>query len=303
MPKIFQNRRGDAVYAAQLKAHSSFYEAWQRLKRRPAAMISLAGIVIIVLLAVFADVLADYNTMAVAQNGAEKLQGPSLTHILGTDKFGRDLFARIIHGARIALIMGVGATAISMFIAVMLSSIGALCGSRVDNIIMRVMDILSSIPGLVIALAICAGLGAGLWQLVVALTVQAIPYQTRMVRSRALSIAQNEYIEAARIQGAGTGHIIMKHLFPNLASIIIVTATGNVSYNILMGATLSFIGLGVAAPRPEWGLMLSESMSYMARYPYITIAPGCAIVLTALCINTFGDCLRDAFDPQLKGRA
>lgn len=298
-----KRRRGDAAYANQLKAHSSMYEAWERLKHRPAAMISLAGIILIVLLAVFADVLADYNTMAVAQNAAEKLQGPSLRHILGTDKFGRDLFARIIHGARIALIMGVGATFLSMLIAVILASLGALCGNKVDNIIMRVMDILSSIPGLVIALAICAGLGAGLWQLVVALTVQAIPYQTRMVRSRALSIAQNEYIEAARLQGAGIGHIIVRHLLPNLASIVIVTATGNVSYNILMGATLSFIGLGVAAPRPEWGLMLSESMTYMARYPYITIVPGCAIVLTALCINTFGDCLRDAFDPQLKGRA
>ena len=300
---LFRRRRGDSVYAEQLKAHSSGYEVWVRLRKQPVAMISLAGIVLIVLLAVFADFLADYDTLAIAQDASVKLQGPSWQHIFGTDRFGRDLFARIIHGARIALIMGVGATVLSMAIATVLASIGALLGNRADNIIMRVMDILSSIPGLVIALAICAGLGAGLWQLVVALTVQAIPYQTRMVRSRALSIVQNEYIEAARTMGAGMGHIILHHLIPNLASIIIITATGNVAYNILMGATLSFIGLGVAAPRPEWGLMLSESMTYMARYPYVTIVPGCAIVLTALCVNTFGDYLRDAFDPQLKGRA
>lgn len=303
MLRHLKKRQGDAVYAEQLKTHSSAYEAWQRLRHQPVAMISLAGIIVIVLVAIFADFLADYDTLAVAQNAAEKLQGPSLQHIFGTDRFGRDLFARIIHGARIALVMGVLATALSMLVAVILASLGALCGNRVDNFIMRIMDILSSIPGLVIALAICAGLGAGLWQLVVALTVQAIPYQTRMVRSRALSIAQNEYIEAARTMGAGTGHIIKQHLLPNLASIIIVTATGNVAYNILMGATLSFIGLGVAAPRPEWGLMLSESMNSMTRYPHVAIVPGCAIVLTALCINTFGDYLRDAFDPQLKGRA
>ena len=294
---------GNDVYTNQTKAHSSWYEAWQRLRHQPIAMIALGGIILIILLAIFADLLADYNSMAIAQNAADKLQGPSWNHLLGTDKFGRDLFARIIHGGRIALLMGVVSTAMSLLIATLLACIGALGGNRVDNVIMRIMDILSSIPGLVIALAICAGLGAGLWQLIVALTVQAIPYQTRMVRSRALSIAQNEYVEAARTMGSGNGHIIFRHLMPNLASIIIVTGTGNVAYNILMGATLSFIGLGVAAPRPEWGLMLSESMMYMARYPYITIVPGLAIVLTALCFNTFGDYLRDAFDPQLKGKA
>lgn len=288
---------------ASMRTKGSGSEVMHRLMRRPMAVIALIYCVLIVLVAIFADVLADYETLAIAINSSIKQQGPSWSHLLGTDQYGRDMLARIIHGARTALLMGVVSAAITQVIAVILSAVGSIYGGIVDNIIMRIMDILSSLPGLVIALAICAGLGQGLWQLIVALTVQGIPYQTRLMRSRALGVAQMEYVEAARALGAKNGHNILHHFTPNMASIMIVSCTSNVSYNILMGTTLSFVGLGVAAPRPEWGMMLNEGMTYMSRYPHLIIIPGVALVLTALFINTLGDCLRDAFDPQLKGKA
>lgn len=277
-------------------------EVWYRLRKNPGAMISLAGIILVVFFAIFADVIADYGAQVIAQSASDKLQFPSLAHWFGTDRFGRDIFARIVHGARAAVLMGVLASFISVFVALILSSLGALYGGVVDNIVMRIADVMSSIPALVIALAICAGLGQGLWQLIVALSIQGIPYQIRIIRSKALTVAQAEYIEAVRSLGAGTTRILFKHLFPNLMSIIIVNGTSNVSYNIIMGATLSFIGIGIKAPNPEWGMMLSEGMVFITNYPYLVIIPGMAIVFTALCINTFGDYLRDALDPQLKGR-
>jgi peptide/nickel transport system permease protein len=288
---------------SEIQARGTFAEAWSRLRRRPVAMLSLTGVVLVCFVAVFGDLIADYDKMALAQHANEKYLSFSARHIMGTDRFGRDTFARIVHGARTDLFLGVGATIISMSVSVLLASVSALKGGTVDNVIMRVIDILGSIPALVIALAICAGLGRGIMPLLVALSIQAIPYQTKMIRSNALTVAQMEYIEAARALGANSMHVALRHLIPNIASIIIIVSTANVSYNILMGATLSFIGIGIEAPRPEWGMMLSESLNSMTRYPLLVILPGCAIVLTALCINTLGDSLRDALDPKLKGKA
>ncbi|MDR1321045.1 MAG: ABC transporter permease [Gracilibacteraceae bacterium] len=292
----------NALLAKRVKARSAWAETWDRLKQQPVAMIALGGIVLIFLIAIFGDLIANYKDLAIAQNAAEKLQPPSLRHLFGTDRFGRDMFARIVHGTRIAIAMGFVSTLAAIFVSVIMSCLAAIYGNRTDNFVMRVVDVISSIPNLVMAIAICSGLGQGLWQLVVALAFGSIPYATKMCRSVALSVVQNEFIEATRALGGGTWYTIRRHLLPNIASITIVTFTGTAAFNILMGATLSFIGLGVKAPRPEWGLMLSESMSYMTRYPYLAIVPGLAIVLTALCINTFGDYLRDALDPQLKGK-
>jgi peptide/nickel transport system permease protein len=238
--------------------------------------------------------------MQIPQN---KLLVPGLEHIFGTDNFGRDMFARIIHGARVILLVGGGAVSIAAVIAITLGCCASLFGGKVDLVIMRIIDILNSIPSLVISLAICAGLGNGIWQLIVALSVSNVAMYTRMIRSKAISIVNMEYIESARVLGGSTSHIIIRHLVPNLISVILVTGTAQISINITMCATLSFIGLGIQAPRPEWGLMLSGGIAHMLRYPYMVIIPGLAIVITSLCISTFGDCLRDAFDPQLKGRA
>jgi peptide/nickel transport system permease protein len=298
-PSQAPNLANEGIY----KKRSQFSEVWSRLKQQKVAMISLAGIIILVLIAVFADVIANYDTKAIAQNVMEKLQEPSAKHWFGTDGYGRDYFARIIHGVRTAMLMGVFASLVSIIVSTLLAVFAAYFGGKSDMIIMRAMDVLSSIPSLIISIAIVAGLGNGLWQLVVALAAGSIAPNVRMIRSVALGVSKMEYIEAAVAQGASTGRIMTKYIFPNIISIVIIQATQMVGGNILFGASLSFIGLGIKPPRPEWGVMLSQGMSNMQLHPFLVIIPGVAIVITSLVIMTFGDCLRDAYDPHLKGKA
>lgn len=284
------------------KRNSSFFETWRRLQAQPVAMICLVLIAFIVIVAIFADIIVDYDD-AVKQVAADKLMHPCAEHIFGCDQYGRDMFARIVHGTRIDLLVGICASVCSLIVSVILATCSALFGGKVDMVIMRIVDVLCSVPALVIALAICGGLGNGIWQLIIALTIPSIGMHTKMVRSQALPLASKEFIEASTILGCDTLHKILRHLVPNLASIIIINITASVAQNIMMCATLSFIGLGIKAPMPEWGLMLSEGLNYMVRHPHMVAVPALTLLLTTLCINTFGDYLRDAFDPQLKGRA
>lgn len=286
----------------QEKCCSPMRESWDRLMKRPAGVISLAIIVIILLVAILAGVIVPYED-AIRQVAGQKYLPPSPEHLFGCDNYGRDLFARIVHGTRIDLAMSLSATTIAVFIGTILACLCAYYGGKVDMIIMRISEVISSIPGMVLALAICAGIGSGMWQLVVAMIAGTLPLHIRMIRSMALSINSIEYIEAAKAQGAGPFRILLKHYVPNIISIVILQYTQCVSVCIVMGSTLSFIGLGVKSPTPEWGMLLSEGMTYMAMCPWMTIAPGIAIVITALAISTFGDCLRDAFDPKLKVNA
>lgn len=266
-------------------------------------MVSLAGILVIIIVAIFADVIADYSTMVIQQDVYNKFLTSTSEHWLGTDHLGRDIFGRIIHGTRTALLMGFGANMLTCTIALLLACSCAFFGGKVDLITMRFVDVLASLPALVLALAICAGLGSGLWQLIVALAVGNIAPITQMFRSSALSEANKEYMEAGKAMGASTFWLIVRYLLPNIFSIILIQLTSYVAINILMGATLSFIGLGVKAPRPEWGMMLAEGLQYYTIYPRLVIIPGLFLVFAALCIMTFGDCLRDAFDPKLKGKS
>jgi peptide/nickel transport system permease protein len=286
-----------------IKRRSQFTEVWSRLRVRPTSMISLAGIIILILIAIFANLIADYDSVVIAHNIPDRLQPPSMQYWFGTDMFGRDIFARIIHGVRTAMLMGFVTTLVSISISTVLACWCAYFGGIADNIIMRIVDVLTSIPSLLIAITIVASLGNGMWQLVVALSIGSIPMLTRMIRSSAISIVNMEYIESAKAIGAKTGRIISKHLFPNIISMVIVQGTAGVARTILIGAMLSFVGLGVRSPMPEWGLMLNEGMALMRTHSYMVMFPGIAIILTSLCIMTFGDDLRDAFDPQLKGRA
>lgn len=292
-----------AAQGETLQKKGQLSEAWDRLKKRPSAMLALGGLIFIVLVAVFADVIADYDTMVIQQDVYQKFAGFSSEHWLGTDYLGRDLFGRIVHGTRTALLMGFGANLITIVIALALSCCSAFFGGKVDLIIMRCVDVLCSMPSMVLSLAICAGLGNGLWQLIIALAVGNIGPITLMFRSNAISITNMEYMEAGKALGASNLWLIVRYVIPNMLSIILIQMASYVSINILMGATLSFIGLGVKAPRPEWGMILSEGLQYFTVYPRIVIVPGLALMFTALCITTFGDCMRDAFDPKLKGRA
>lgn len=285
------------------KKNSQLYEVWGRLRKNRRAMISLGGVILLFLVAIFADFIADYNETAVKQDIVNRLLSPSAAHWFGTDVFGRDLFARIVHGSRIAILLGFGATAISIIFATAIGATSAYFGGKIDNVVTRIIDTLMSIPSLLLALSIVAGFGVGLPQLVIALAAGQIANFTRIIRSAALVVVNQEYIEAAKVLGASNSWIVLRYVVPNIIGTILIQGTMQVSANILMGATLSFVGLGAQVPRPEWGAMLGEGLAFMQYKPYLVIIPGICLMLTALSINTFGDCLRDAFDPRLKGKA
>ena len=294
--------------APRLKKNSQAAEVWQSLIHRPAALIALIGCGIILFLAVFADLLVPYD-VAIRQAGKIKLLAPLTTdiygkmHLLGTDNLGRDILARVIHGARTAMEIGLLSSLISLVISTILACLCAMLGGWVDNVIMRIVDVISCVPGMVVALAICAALGNGIPQLLVALTISSLPLHVKMIRSVALTVAKKDFVESAVALGATPWYIMIKHLVPNLASVILINGTAQVSINIMQGATLGFIGLGVKAPTPEWGTMLADGLSYTMKDQFMVYIPGIVLCLAALSINTLGDCLRDALDPQLKGKA
>lgn len=283
------------------KKHGQLFEVWRALLKNRTAVAAMIFIIILILVAVFADVIADYKTVVIKNNVSQRLQPPSKEHWFGTDGYGRDIFARIVHGTRISLQIGIFTTLMSMAGGMIVGSVAGFYGGTVDSIIMRICDIFMSIPAILMAMAIVAALGQGLFNLMIALTVTSIPTFARIMRSQILTIRESEYVEAARASGSSDAAIIFEHIIPNAVGPLIVQATLGVATGILSAAGLSYVGLGVEPPRPEWGAMLSEARSYMRQYPYLLIFPMIMIVLTALSFNLFGDGLRDAMDPRLKG--
>ena len=277
-----------------------FGEVWYRLKKSKTAMLGLVILTIILLMAVFADFIIDYQTNAIDQNIANKLQPPSRAHWFGTDSYGRDLFARVIHGARSSLAIGVAATVGSVLISGLIGSICGYYGGKLDNTLMRVLDTFMAIPSELLALAIVASLGPNMINLLISVTISRIPPFTRIVRASILSVVDQEYIEAAKACGTSNAEIILRHVLPNAMGPIIIQATMGVGRMILTAAGMSFIGMGVQPPVPEWGSLLAEGREYMRYVPSLTIFPGIAIILTSLSLNLLGDGLRDALDPKLR---
>ena len=273
---------------------------WRRLKKNKVSMVGLCVVVFFCLLAIFASVIASYEGVALAQNIPNRLQPPSREHIMGTDGFGRDVFARIVHGTRFSLAIGLGTTLASMIIGGTLGSIAGFYHGWIDSIITRIMDALLCIPSILLALAVVGALGGGMVNLMIALTIAQIPVFTRIVRSTVLTLRDIDYIRAARSCGADDTRIISKHIIPNAMGPIIVQATQQVALMILSAAGLSFLGLGVEVPRPEWGVMLAEARDFIRTRPSLIIFPGVTIVVCALSFNLLGDGLRDALDPRLK---
>lgn len=227
-------------------------------------------------------------------------QGPSAEHWFGTDHIGRDVFARVVHGAKISMTIGVASTVISVVIG---SFIGAVCGyfgGRVDNIIMRIFDIIMCIPGMLLIIALVAALGIGVGNLLIAMIVSMVPGTVRFVRATVLNLTDMEYIQCARTYGTTNFTIITRHVLPNALGPIIILMASNVAAAIMAAASYSFLGFGVQPPTPEWGAMVAESRQYMRQAPHLTIFPGLAIVVAAMSINLIGDGLRDALDPRLK---
>ena len=282
------------------KKKSQISMVWGRLKRNKMAVIGLVILCLIALAAIFADVFFDYEAMAVKQNAMIRLSPPSREHLLGTDEVGRDILARIVYGARISLPVAV---ATILFAAVIGGMLGALAGygsKRTDNIIMRIMDMFLAIPSTLLAIAIVAALGSSIQNMMIAITISNIPPFARIVRSSVITIRNEEYIEAARAIGAHDWRIILRHIIPNAMAPLIVQATMCVAGSILSIASLSFLGLGIQPPTPEWGSMLSNGRQYIRAAWWVCTFPGIAIMLSILSLNLLGDGLRDALDPKLK---
>lgn len=273
-------------------------ETWSRLKKNRVAFTSFWLLVVFLLIAVFADVIAPYSYSE--QNLMNIFQAPSREHLFGTDQYGRDIFSRVLYGSRISLSVGFIAVGVALIAGGILGSIAGFYGGHVDNIIMRCMDILLSIPSVLLALAIVATFGTSVVNLMIATGISTVPGYARLVRASILSIKDQEFVEAAKAVGTGDAEIIVRHILPNCLAPILVQATFGVATAILTVAGLSFVGLGLQPPIPEWGSMLSDARNFIRNYAYMMVSPAVAIALTVFCLNSLGDGLRDALDPKLR---
>ena len=281
-----------------IRQNSPWMEVLSRFMRNRLAMLGAIILILLILSAVFADVLAPYGLDD--QDVSRALQGPSSEHLFGTDKFGRDQFSRVLYGGRISLRVGIVAVGVALLFGGTLGVIAGYVGGKVDSVIMRVMDVLMAVPGMLLAVAIAASLGAGLGNMMIAIGIGNVPGYARITRAAVMSAKGNEYVEAARATGAGNLRIILRHILPNSIAPVIVQATLGVASSITACAMLSLLGLGAAPPTPEWGGMLSTARDYLRTHAYMAIFPGLFIMITVFSLNVMGDGLRDAIDPRLK---
>ncbi len=290
----------------QLEAPSGLWsDAWRRLLRNPGALLGMFLVLLFVLAAVFASLVAPYEpleqNLSLVRNGC--CPGPSSDHLFGVDLLGRDVFTRILYGARFSLLIGVVSVAIGLSVGLVLGAIAGYVGGFVDALIMRCMDVMLSIPGLLFAIGLVALLGAGLYQIMIAVGVTNIPIFARLLRGSVLAQRENDFVLAARAIGVRRRHILASHILPNAISPVIVQGTLALATAIIDVAGLGFLGLGPQDPStPEWGTMLTDANEYLQSAPFLAIIPGLAIVLSVLGFNLIGDGLREALDPKLRGR-
>lgn len=274
-------------------------EAFKRLLRNKAAIIGGIIFLCVVMVAVFADVIAPYGYEE--QSLQEQYLPPfSENHIFGTDNLGRDIFSRVVYGARLSLSVGIVSVAIAMVAGIIIGIFSGYCGGIVDNILMRLMDILLAIPAILLAICISASLGSGLLNLMIAVGISTVPTYARIARASVMMTKGEDFIEAARATGAGHIRLVIKYISPNIVAPLVVQATLGVAVAIISTAALGFLGLGIQPPQSEWGTMLDSTRNYMLSYPYLCVFPGLAIAITILSLNLLGDGLRDALDPKLK---
>lgn len=273
---------------------------WNELKKNKRSLLGFYFIVILVILALFAKYIAPYGMTA--QNLQGTMQTPSMQHWFGTDDLGRDVLSRIIFGTRISLTIGIASITIAIFFGTILGVISGYFGGVFDNIIMRITDLMLSIPSILLAIALVAAFGSSLFNLIIAIGIGNIPIFIRITRSAVMSVKEEQFIEAATATAMTDWKIIIRHVLPNSLSPIIVQATMGVASAILSAAGLGFIGLGIEASQAEWGTMLNAGRPYIRTHAYLTIFPGIAIMLTILSFNLLGDGLRDAIDPKLRSK-
>jgi peptide/nickel transport system permease protein len=277
--------------------------AWSKLRyyagSHPLGVVGAAIMLVFVFAAVFAPLLTGYDPTATSP--AVALKPPSAAHIFGADAMGRDIYARIVYGARISLAVGLGSTFLGSVFGVVLGLASGYIGGWVDLIVQRVVDVLQAVPLLVLALVMAAALGPALDNTIVAIAIPLIPYTARVIRSSTLALREQPFVEAARAIGMSEFRIAVRHVLPNTIAPLIVIMTAQLGAAILTEASLSFLGLGVPEPHPSWGRMLSESAAeYVRTAPWLVIFPGIAISLSVFGTNLFGDALRDILDPRLR---
>ena len=281
-----------------MKKQSSVLEIWDAIRRNKAAMLGLVILLLFILITIFADLIAPYEL--VTTQTRDILQPPSAQHWFGTDDLGRDVFARVIHATRVSLAIGLIATVLSVLVGGILGSVAGYKGGKLDEFLMRLMDALMCIPSTLLALAIVAALGTSMTNLILAITISSVPGVARVIRAVIINIVDEDYITAAISYSENDYRIITRYVLPNAVGPVIVYATMSISATILTAAGLSFIGMGVQPPTPEWGYMISEAQGSMRYASYLIMFPGFALLLASLAFNLLGDGLQDALDPKMR---
>lgn len=281
-----------------MKKQSRVLEIWDAIRRNKAAMLGLVILLLFILITIFADLIAPYKL--VTTQTRDILQPPSAQHWFGTDDLGRDVFARVIHATRVSLAIGLIATVLSVLVGGILGSVAGYKGGKLDEFLMRLMDALMCIPSTLLALAIVAALGTSMTNLILAITISSVPGVARVIRAVIINIVDEDYITAAISYSENDYRIITRYVLPNAVGPVIVYATMSISATILTAAGLSFIGMGVQPPTPEWGYMISEAQGSMRYASYLIMFPGFALLLASLAFNLLGDGLQDALDPKMR---
>ncbi len=301
-----------ATSATEYRPTSLWRITWRRLRRQRSAQVGGAILLALVFIAIFAPVLAPYDPLEVliGKEDVRKREAPCIhllgcppdkpQHIMGIDGNFRDVFSRVLYGTRVSLFVGFTTVTFAIVAGTLLGAISGYAGGWVDNVIMRLMDVLMAFPSLLLAIAIVAVLGRGLQNALLAIAIVSTPVYARVVRASVLSLKEREFVQASRALGAGHGHILLRRILPNALPPLIVQATLGVATAILDAAALSFLGLGAQPPTPEWGTMLGTERNQVFTAPHLVFFPGLAIMITVLAFNLLGDGLRDALDPRLK---
>lgn len=303
MPKLFtpamQKQANRKAKSNAIREGSSLgREAFKRLKRNRTAIVGMTIIVLLLLLAIFADFIAPYHYAK--QDYSAILQPPSAQHWFGTDQLGRDVFSRCVYGARYSIPIGLACVLSSLIVGGLIGSTAAFFGGQADTILMRIMDVFQSIPSMLMSIAIIAALGNGVSKLIMAITITFMPAFAKTCRAAIFTVKGNEYIESSRAIGSEGFNLLFRHMIPNGVGPIIISAVSMMASSIMIVSTLSYLGLGISPPTPEWGVLLSDGKEYLRGSPYLVMFPGLMIMIAVFGFNLFGDGLRDALDPRLK---
>lgn len=281
-----------------VKRRSQFAVVMRRLVTSPTAVAGLVIIVVMILMAALGDVIAPYDVMTPSVSLAK--QGPSLAHPFGTDHLGRDLLSRVLVGAKYSLTLGILPVLLDTVFGTIIGSAVGYVGGWVDDVVMRVIDIITSVPNILLCIVVSAALGPGYVNTIIAMCIGGMPRVTRLARASVLGVRGMEYLEASESVNCSKVRMLLRHIIPNSLSPIIVHSTMGIGGHIQTVATLSFIGLGIQPPTPEWGALLSDARTYVLDYPYMCFFPGLMIAIVVIAFNWVGDGLRDAMDPKLK---